>query len=320
MSSARPNESVEGRERERRVACLGLVCVDIVKVVSTFPVEDTDQRCEDCLWEKGGNAANTASVLSFLGAASEFFGTLAKGPYLQFLQTDLEDCGVVCQRCPVIGEGASPVSVIILNTSTGSRTILHTNKNLRELSVEDFQKLPLSSGQYSWIHFEGRPNVEEMKKMMLHVEDHNASCEESSSVITSLEVEKLARAERLRDLMVHTDVVFVSKEVAGSLGFSEPVSAVEGLVSHCKPGGAVICPWGEQGAAAKRTGADTVTSPAFPPDVVVDTLGAGDTFNAAAIFALNAGKNLKEAVTFGCRVAGAKCGMMGNRGLREMRF
>ena len=63
-----------------------------------------------------------------------------------------------------------------------------------------------------------------------------------------------------------------------------------------------------------------MTSPAFPPEVVVDTLGAGDTFNAATIFALNAGKSLSEAVTFGCRVAGTKCGMMGNSGLRGIRF
>ena len=91
--------------------------------------------------------------------------------------------------------------------------------------------------------------------------------------------------------------------------------------SHFVFRGSVICPWGEQGAAARRKdGSVTVTSPAFPPEVVVDTIGAGDTFNAATIFALNAGKDLAESVTFGCMVAGAKCGMMGNSGLRGMTF
>lgn len=34
---------------------------------------------------------------------------------------------------------------------------------------------------------------------------------------------------------------------------------------------------------------ELVHSDAFPPETLVDTLGAGDTFNAAVIFALSAG-------------------------------
>ena len=49
----------------------------------------------------------------------------------------------------------------------------------------------------------------------------------------------------------------------------------------------------------------------------MDTLGAGDTFNAAVIHKLMLGSNIGEAIKFGCRVAGAKCGMEGFDGLRE---
>ncbi|KAK7096212.1 ketohexokinase-like [Littorina saxatilis] len=310
----------ENQGTQTKVLCVGLVCLDIVKVVTHFPVEDTDQRCEDCLWRRGGNASNTSTVLSLLGARPEYLGTLARGPYLQFVQSDFEEHGIVSDHCPVLTQGACPVSLIILNQASGSRTILHTNKNLQELSLDDFQKLSLSSGQYSWIHFEGRPNVEEIRKMLLHVEEHNSSCEESSKVITSLEVEKVDRVAQLRGLMRHVDYVFVSKEAATSLGYTDQQTAVEGLVSNCRDSAAVICPWGEKGASAKRKGSPAVTSPAFPPEVVMDTIGAGDTFNAATIFALNSGKDLGESVTFGCKVAGAKCGMMGNAGLRGMTF
>lgn len=34
---------------------------------------------------------------------------------------------------------------------------------------------------------------------------------------------------------------------------------------------------------------ELVHSDAFPPETLVDTLGAGDTFNAAVIFALSGG-------------------------------
>ena len=80
----------------------------------------------------------------------------------------------------------------------------------------------------------------------------------------------------------------------------------------------VICPWGEQGAIGMTTNGEMFSSQAFRPVKVVDTLGAGDTFNAATIFALGRGQNLQKAISFGCRIAGAKCGMKGNLGLKDL--
>lgn len=79
-----------------------------------------------------------------------------------------------------------------------------------------------------------------------------------------------------------------------------------------------MCAWGEDGAAAKSGSGDVVTSPIFPPETVLDTLGAGDTFNAATILALSNGRDLQDAIIYGCKVAGAKCGMVGHIGLKKL--
>lgn len=55
----------------------------------------------------------------------------------------------------------------------------------------------------------------------------------------------------------------------------------------------------------------TYSAKAYPPEKVVDSLGAGDTFIAATIHCLSCGFPLDESIDFGCRIAGAKIGQVG---------
>uniref|UniRef100_A0A8B9E9Z1 Ketohexokinase n=1 Tax=Anser cygnoides TaxID=8845 RepID=A0A8B9E9Z1_ANSCY len=77
----------------------------------------------------------------------------------------------------------------------------------------------------------------------------------------------------------------------------------------------LICAWAEEGADAMGPGGELVHADACPPETLVDTLGAGDTFNAAVIFALSGGQSLQDALNFGCRIAGKKCGIQGYDGI-----
>ena len=85
------------------ILCAGLVCLDQVTEVASFPVEDTDMRtinqykvtihyCTLDQWDdihgiywniyfqvRGGNANNSATVLAHLGFQAEFLGTIAEG-------------------------------------------------------------------------------------------------------------------------------------------------------------------------------------------------------------------------------------------------
>lgn len=60
------------------------------------------------------------------------------------------------------------------------------------------------------------------------------------------------------------------------------------------------------------------TCPSYPPEKVVDTLGAGDTFCAATIYALSNGNDLKSSVDFGSRIAGAKVGFHAYDNIKEI--
>uniref|UniRef100_A0A2D4JUJ1 Carbohydrate kinase PfkB domain-containing protein n=3 Tax=Micrurus TaxID=8634 RepID=A0A2D4JUJ1_9SAUR len=149
--------------------------------------------------------------------------------------------------------------------------------------------------------------------MLQQVEKYNQSCPPSERVTTSVEVEK-TRPE-LYQLFCYGDVVFVSKDVAKTFGFYSAPEAVKGLYGHLKPGATLICAWAEYGADAMGPDRLLVHSDAFSPETVVDTLGAGDTFNAAVILALSKGNTLPAALTYGCQVAGRKCGVHGYDGI-----
>ncbi|XP_053239892.1 ketohexokinase isoform X5 [Podarcis raffonei] len=250
---------------EKRVLCVGLVCLDIISVVERYPAEDSDTRCLSQRWQRGGNASNTCTVLALLGAPCAFMGSLAPG---------------------------------------------HAADNLPDVTAADFEQVNLS--QYKWIHWEGR-NASEQVKMIQRVEAYNKTCPPSDRVTTSVEVEK-TRPE-IYQLFGYGDVVFVSKDVAKARGFYSAAEAVKGLRRYLKPGATLVCAWAEEGADAMGPDGVLVHSDAFSPEVVVDTLGAGDTFNAAVILALSRGRPLAEAITYGCQVAGRKCGVHGYDGI-----
>ncbi|XP_071598473.1 ketohexokinase isoform X6 [Heliangelus exortis] len=250
-----------GSGGERRILCVGLVCLDIISVVEAYPPEDSDTRCLSQRWQRGGNASNSCTVLALLGAPVSFMGSLAPGHAADFVLSDLRRYGVDARHAVRQHDGSLPASVVIASARRGTRTILHAHGNLPDVTARDFEKVDLS--RFKWIHWE----------------------------------------------------VFISKDLAQHFGYSSAPEALRGLRSRVQPRATMICAWAEAGADAMGPDGEILHSDAFPPETVVDTLGAGDTFNAAVIFALSEGKSLQEALTFGCRIAGKKCGIQGFDGL-----
>lgn len=295
---------------EKQILCVGLVVLDIINVVDKYPEEDTDRRCLSQRWQRGGNASNSCTVLSLLGARCAFMGSLAPGHVADFLVADFRRRGVDVSQVAWQSQGDTPCSCCIVNNSNGSRTIILYDTNLPDVSAKDFEKVDLT--RFKWIHIEGR-NASEQVKMLQRIEEYNAKQPVPQKIRVSVEIEK--PREELFQLFSYGEVVFVSKDVAKHLGFKSAVEALRGLYSRVKKGATLVCAWAEEGADALGPDGQLLHSDAFPPPRVVDTLGAGDTFNASVIFSLSKGNSMQEALRFGCQVAGKKCGLQGFDGI-----
>ncbi|XP_046565541.1 ketohexokinase-like [Haliotis rubra] len=141
-------------DTSRRILYVGRSYLDMVNVVKSYPKEDTDQRCTDYYWRRGGNASNSATVIIILGLQAEYLGVFADDYEARFLRSDFEKQGVNIDHCVTSDVGRSPVTSIISSEATGSRTMVNTERDLPELTFEAFDNVDLSSNIYKWIHFE----------------------------------------------------------------------------------------------------------------------------------------------------------------------
>jgi ketohexokinase len=281
-----------------RVLAVGGATLDIVNVVDAYPEEDQELRATSQQQCRGGNATNTLTILSQLGHQCSWAGMLGDDAASWLVRDDLKSNGIDTQWVKVHFGGVTPTSYILSSLATGSRTIVH-HRDLPEYRIDAFRKIDLT--QYDWIHFEGR-DVSAVGPMIRHARDSQ------HTAMISLEIEKPRPG--IETLVPLTDVTIFSKAYALSHGFNSASELFE-IVLPKAFSTILLATWGEEGAWLQSATEELLHVPAYHPKQVVDTLGAGDVFNAGVIDGLISGKCPASALACAVRLAGIKCGQRG---------
>ena len=281
-----------------RILAVGIATLDIINVVTAYPAEDAEVRADAQLLRRGGNATNTLVVLSQLGHQCSWAGTLTEEQDAQVIVDDLAHHGIDLSEVKSLPYGKVPTSYITLNGQTGARTIVHY-RDLQEYDYQRFCAIDLS--RFDWIHFEGR-NVEATAQMLKRVKERHPD------LPCSVEIEK--PRDMIEQLFPLTDLLIFSRHYARSFHHTR-AEALFDRVRPQAPQARLVCAWGDGGAYARDRDQRDYYTPAFPPRQTVDTIGAGDVFNAGLIHGLARSRPLELAVIEAARLAGRKCGQQG---------
>lgn len=289
-----------------RILAIGIATLDIINEVDAYPAEDGELRARSQRLARGGNATNTLAVLSRLGHQGSWGGVWVDEPDAAHIRADLRRYDIDTAPSRVLSDGKVPTSYVTLSRANGSRSIIHY-RDLPEFSAEDFRAIDL--GGFDWLHFEGR-NIDETAAMLRHAQ------RVVPHVPRSLEVEKPRVG--IEALFPDVQVLLFSSGYARAQG-REPEALLQGLRAHHDHAD-LYCTAGAAGAMALDRAGRLHRSRAFAPPRVVDTLGAGDTFNAAVIDGYLRGLEVDGLLGRACRIAGAKVGQAGFDHLKAADF
>ena len=273
----------------------GVSTLDIINQVPGYPAEDSETRVLGQMIRCGGNATNSAIVLQQLGLQTSLLVNRADDDNARHIFTELHARHINTQLCPTQSRSSTPTSYITLNQLNGSRTIVH-HRDLDELDSIYFLSVDLKP--FDWLHFEAR-NCIHLISMLEHAKNFNKP--------VSIELEK--PRDGIDEIMKFADVLLISRPFAESRGYHSATSCLNHF-SSLFPDKTISCTWGDKGAWVYNNSA-IIYQPAIPLVNTVETLGAGDTFNAGFIASLMRNQTLTESLKFACNLASVKCQQIG---------
>src|SRR5210317_224009 len=268
-----------------RILTIGVLTEDIVNTVKAYPDEDSKVRTTDHHRRVGGNAANTAMKLAWLKNESFWLGNLPD--HATWVRQQLDHWGVDYGLAQELKQGHLPTSFITLSEETGSRTIVH-HRDMPEYDAEHFLKLDIRA--FDWLHFEARELVE-IPQML-------SKARGMCGIPVSLEIEKPHAG--VEAMFEYADVIFFSKEYGQSRGFSNANDFLKAVEFH----GIATCAWGALGAWEKNDFGKMFYAPAKENVHVLDSVGAGDVFNAGMVDGICRGMDVESALQHAVQLAG----------------
>jgi sugar/nucleoside kinase (ribokinase family) len=286
------------------VVVIGDANVDLEIRLPSGPRPDTHAN-PDPQMLGGGSAANTAAALARLDVPCRFVGAVGDDSFGRFAVESLDRAAVDTTAIATTRE-APTVAVIAVVQAGGDRLIyVWPPSGGAHAALEPRVAVEALEGA-NWLHVSGIClRVAPARYALLRAMEQAQADGIPVSFDLNLRLENWGWdddfVKAVEAAIDSSDVVLgaASDEIGALAGTRDPIVAAESLVGGKR---VVVARLGADGAIA-RSPEGAVTVPGFVVPVV-DTVGAGDAFNAGFIAARLRDVDLREAVRWGNAVAG----------------
>lgn len=269
---------------------IGVTSIDIIYPLSNFPIEDSKNYTRSEIIDIGGPATNAAFAFSALGGHSTLVSLIGDNPFSNFTKRKLSQYKIDHIDLNERDKGYPAISSILINQSTGSRTLASTRPrmegglNLNRPISREYDIL-CTDGFYAGCSLEILKEHQGIGPIVFDGGSYKPKTDELlpylSFPIFSENFEFPDKAELEEHL---------AKKGIGRFAVTRganPVKVVDGDNRYEIP---------------------------IPKVVAIDTLGAGDIFHGAFCwYILQQGENFQSALTKAVSIASLSCQFFGTR-------
>lgn len=268
------------------VVVIGDANVDLEIVLPAAGSEGVEHVHVDPSLVGGGSAANAAAALSRLGVSTRFVGTIGSDVYGAEAVDSLAGADVDTTGLEVVAGGMTVMVLVVVPPDGGRLIYVWPPRGGAHLQLGVEQAVAGVEGA-SWVHvsgiaLRGEPSATSILVAMGAARKAGATV----SLDVNLRLENWGWEDGFREVIIgaveSSDVVFggAVDELSPLVEVDDPLLAISGLASD---GRLVVGRLGADGAVA-HDGDRLYRAVGFPVDVV-DTVGAGDAFDAGFIAA-----------------------------------
>ena len=270
------------------VACVGLATADTIVSLPGWPAPDGRMLADAILRSYGGPAATAAVTIARLGHRASMIGAVGDDERGAAVRDSLESAGVDVGGLATLS-GATAESVILLDRSADTRTILHA-PGAALAGLDEAARGRCDAA--AWVH------VDQAGYGLVAGIERGRICVDAGHRIDGLELDGIGLYAPSRSALL---------DRYPGRGLGAAIRAALGEGALC-----VAVTLGADGAVAAA--ADGAWRVAAPKVEIVSTLGAGDVFHGALVASLLDGRPLADALRNAVVAAALSCRELDGRG------
>ena len=282
-----------------KVLCIGHTSWDISCPIDGYPVENTKYRFTDNVTCGGGPASNAAYLLGKWGIDTIIATVVGSDTYGDKIKKEFQSVNVRCDYIETAYDKDTSLSLILINKTTGSRTVFNVANEVIPLKKYNYDFTP------DIIYTDGH--------------DYGAVSNAINNFPKAIKIIDAGRVTKeLLEICKYMDYIVFSK------GFAETVSNIK--IDYKKPNTLVnvynalqkkyprskIVVTLEQMGAMYQVNNEIKIMPGLKV-VAKDTTGAGDIFHGAFTYCIANNYDLEKAVTIANITGGMSVTKLGSR-------